>query len=77
MFWRIIHFIERHDGELRLQEGQIVAQKELPIEGRFYMVDAIGEGLGVVTSLFERRGDDFVRISTTTPLQPILSGLAE
>ncbi len=57
-------YIERYYGELRPQEGRIVDQAGLPIEGRFEMVDAIGESLGVVATLFERRGDDFVRIST-------------
>ncbi|MTW20179.1 methyl-accepting chemotaxis protein [Allochromatium palmeri] len=58
-------YIARDFGQLSFQDGKLVDAQGRPISGRTEMPDAISRDLGLVFSLFEREGTDFVRIATS------------
>lgn len=57
-------YVQKHYGNLKLQNGQMSSSSGEPIEGNYAMVDAIEKDLGVVATIFVRQGNDFCRIST-------------
>ncbi len=58
-------YIDRYFGRLAAGDGRLVDAKGVPVEGRFEMVDAISQDLGIVFSIFSRDGDEFVRVATS------------
>ncbi|MBK1718484.1 methyl-accepting chemotaxis protein [Thiocystis violacea] len=58
-------YIERIHGRFLSRDGRLVDAKGEAVEGRFEVVDAISQDLGLVFSLFSRDGGEFVRISTS------------
>lgn len=57
-------YLEKHYGTLTLKDENMVSNRGAPIEGDYSMVDSIEKDLGVVATIFMRKGDDFSRIST-------------
>lgn len=57
-------YLEKYYGNLNLVNAGLVDKDGRSIEGNFDMVDAIRRELGVVATIFVKRGDDFYRIST-------------
>jgi methyl-accepting chemotaxis protein len=57
-------YLEKFHGKFSLQNGILVDEHNNDLEGHFELVDTIRKDLGVVATIFIKRGDDFYRIST-------------
>ena len=57
-------YVKEHYGKLKLLNGQMSSDSSDPIEGYYSMVDSLEKDLGVVATIFVRKGNDFNRIST-------------
>jgi methyl-accepting chemotaxis protein len=57
-------YVERHLGKIHLADGQLVDGQSQPIAGRFELVDALHQDLGVAATIFVRDGNDFTRVTT-------------
>lgn len=59
------HYVSTYYGKFLLNaSGELVDSNGLPIDNRFEMVDELSKDLNVVSTIFVRQGDDYVRIST-------------
>ena len=59
-------YIQNHYGSIVSENSQLVSKKtRLPIENDFTLVDKISSDLKIDVSILEKRGNEFVRISTS------------
>jgi len=58
-------YVKQSYGTLRLENGILVDSDGKAIKDRFDVVDKITEHMGVVATIFQTQGDDFVRVSTS------------
>ncbi len=57
-------YLAKYHGNLSLNNGALTDENGQNIEGNYNLVDTIRRDLGVVATIFIKRGDDFYRIST-------------
>ena len=57
-------YLKTHFGELSIVNDKLVDSNGRPIDGRFEMVDEVGNDLGIVDTIFIKRNDDFIRVIT-------------
>ncbi|MEM1944091.1 MAG: methyl-accepting chemotaxis protein, partial [Candidatus Caldarchaeum sp.] len=58
-------YVAREYGDLRLSGDVLVDGSSRPLANRFEAVDEVSRQMGVVATIFQRSGDDFVRVSTS------------
>ena len=52
-------------GRLSLHDGKLVGQDSVSLEYRYELVDKLSSGMGIVATVFVRKGNDYRRISTS------------
>lgn len=53
-------------GNIKTNEnGNLVDEKGLPISDRFEYINKLSEGMGIVSTIFEKQGSEYVRVLTT------------
>ena len=57
-------YMKDYYGAIRLLDGHLVDEKDILIDNRFEMVDAVKADLGVVATIFIYEAGDFTRITT-------------
>src|SRR5665647_1331635 len=58
-------YLDKYYGNITYQNGVLVDKNGKEIAGDKQMVDSLSTDAGVVATIFAKKGDDFVRISTT------------
>lgn len=58
-------YLNEEFGNLSLQEGTLVDESGVPIEGRYDYIDQVGNKMNILATIFERKDDQFIRAITT------------
>ncbi|WP_165275299.1 Cache 3/Cache 2 fusion domain-containing protein, partial [Thermotoga sp. Ku-13t] len=58
-------YVKTEYGTLRLVNNTLVDKDGKPIRDRFEVVDKISQQMNIVATIFQREGDDFLRVSTS------------
>ncbi|MEN3009291.1 Cache 3/Cache 2 fusion domain-containing protein, partial [Pseudothermotoga sp.] len=58
-------YVKQEYGTIRLESGVLVDSSGRIIRGRFEAVDKISQHMNVVATIFQKEGDDFLRVSTS------------
>ncbi len=57
-------YLDKYYGNVTYQNGALVDKNGIDITGDTQMVDSLSKDAGVVATVFAKKGDDFVRVST-------------
>ncbi|HWQ74798.1 MAG TPA: methyl-accepting chemotaxis protein [Syntrophomonas sp.] len=58
-------YLEKYYGDLSYQKGVLVDENGQDITGDMRMINAVSRDAGVASMIFAKKGDDFIRISTS------------
>ena len=58
-------YMEHYVGNVKVENEELVDEKGESIAGHYELVDAVSENLGVVSTIFIRKGNDYQRVITS------------
>ncbi|GAA5522472.1 methyl-accepting chemotaxis protein [Aliifodinibius salicampi] len=58
-------YADNHFGGVQLSDGELVDTNQVPIAGRFDIIDEFASRHGVTATIFQRDGNDFTRVITS------------